>query len=49
LTAIGLRCSYEQVRQELTNAERSQKKKAPPRARRGWLPPEPSRDDTTKD
>jgi hypothetical protein len=47
-TAMGLRCSYEQVRQELTNAERSQKKNAPPRARRGRLPPEPSRDDMTK-
>jgi hypothetical protein len=48
-TAMGLRCSYEQARQELTNAERSQKKNGPPRGRRGRLPPEPSRDDTTND
>jgi hypothetical protein len=49
LTAMALRDSYEQARRELTNAEQSQNKKAPPRARRGRLPPEPSRDGTTKD
>ena len=48
LTAMGLRCSYEKVRQELTNAEQSQKKNAPPRARRGRLPAEPSRVDPTE-
>jgi hypothetical protein len=49
LTAMALRDSYEQARQELTKAQRSQEKKAPPRARRGRLQPEPSRDRTTKD
>ena len=49
LTAIGLRSSYEKVRQELTNAERSQKRDAPPRARRGRLAPVPSPDAATKD
>ncbi len=48
LTAIGLLSSYEQVRRELTSTEQSQKKHAPPRARRGRLPPEPSRVDSTK-
>ena len=47
-TAMALQDSYEQARQKLTNAEQSQKKKAAPRARRGRLPAEPSRDDTTK-
>ncbi len=41
LTALGLRSSYEQALQELTNADQSQKKKAPPRARRGRLQREP--------
>ncbi len=49
LTAMGLRSSYEQALQELTNAERSQKANAPPRARRGRLAPERSRDGKTKD
>ena len=49
LTAMALRDSYEQARQVLTNAERSQEKTAPPRARRGRLQPEPSRDRTTRD
>jgi hypothetical protein len=49
LTAMGLRCSYEQARQELMNAERSQTKISPQRARRNRLPAEPSRADTTKD
>jgi hypothetical protein len=48
-TAMALQESYEQTRQELTNAERSQKKNAPLRARRGRLAPEMSLDDTTKD
>jgi hypothetical protein len=49
LTAMALRDSYEQARQELTNEERSQKRKAPPRARPSRLQPKPSRDRTTKD
>jgi len=47
-TAMALRDSYEQARRELTNAEHSQKKKAPPRALRGRLQPEPSRDGTNE-
>ena len=47
-TAMALQDSYEQARQKLSDAERSQKKNAAPRARRGRLPAEPSRDDTTK-
>ncbi len=47
-TARGLRCSYEQVRQELTIREQSQKENAPARARRGRLPPEPSPNGRTK-
>ena len=46
--AMGLRESYQQVRQKLTNAERSQKENAPPRARRGRLLRAPSHEDTTK-
>ena len=46
--AMALRDSYEQARRELTNAEHPQKKKAPPRARRGRLQPEPSRDGTNE-
>lgn len=49
LTAIGLRSSYEQARRELTNAEQSQKMKAPPRTPRGRLQPEPSRDGSIED
>jgi hypothetical protein len=49
LTAIGLRSSYERALQELTNAEQSQKKKAPPCARRGRLQPEPLRRNLTED
>ncbi len=48
-TATALRSSYEQARQELLDAERSQKKSAPRRARRDRVPPEPSRADKTKD
>jgi hypothetical protein len=48
-TAMALQDSYEQARQELTNAERPQKKNAAPRARPGRLQPKPSRDRTTKD
>ena len=47
-TAMSLQDSYEQAREKLTNAEQPQKKKAAPRARRGRLPTDPSRDDTTK-
>ena len=46
--AMGLRESYQQARQELTNSERSKKEIAPPRARRGRLLRAPSHDDTTK-
>jgi hypothetical protein len=49
LTAMGLRCSYEQARQELTNPDQSQKKNAQPRSRRGRPSPPPSRDGTTED
>jgi hypothetical protein len=48
-TAMALQDSYEQARQELTNAERSQKKNAPLRARRGRLVSEPWCDDSTED
>ena len=47
-TADALRCSYEQARQELMDADQSQTKKAPRRTRRDRLPPEPSRADKTK-
>ena len=49
LTAMALRCSYEQARQELTKAERSQEMKAAPRARPSRSQPKPSRGRTTKD
>jgi hypothetical protein len=49
MTAMALRCSYEQARLELTNPEQSQKKNARPLARRGRVSPSPSRDDTSKD
>jgi hypothetical protein len=48
-TAMALQDSYEQARQELTKAQRSQEKKALPRARPSRLQPKPSRDRTTKD
>jgi hypothetical protein len=49
LTAMALRCSYEQARQELTNPERSQKKNAPPRSRSGRLTHGSSREGVTED
>ena len=49
LTATALLDSYERARQELTNAERSQNEKAPPRARTGRPQTKPSRDHTIED
>ena len=49
LTAVSLRDSYEQARQKLTKAERSQEKKPPPRARPNRLQSKRSPDHTTQD
>jgi hypothetical protein len=49
LTAMALRDSYEQARQELTKAERSPKKQAAPRSQPSRLQSKPSRDRKIKE
>jgi hypothetical protein len=48
ITAFGLRSSYEQAHQELTNHQRMPKKSALPHVAPDRQPPKPSRGDMTK-